>query len=180
MTKSNIPDWSAVHTIIFDFDGIFTDNKVYVSDSGHESVRCDRGDGLAFDLLRKFCIKRDWKLKCFILSRESNSVVSKRADKLKLEAVQSSIDKSKYIGNYLKSNNFDSSGLIFLGNDINDIPAMSMAGFSVVPNDSHPMVINRADLVLQKKGGEGFIRLFIELLIGAHEMSEEDLLQLLE
>ena len=42
--------WKNIHTIIFDFDGVFTDNKVYISENGKESVRCDRGDGLAFDM----------------------------------------------------------------------------------------------------------------------------------
>ena len=43
-----------IHTIIFDFDGVFTDNKVYIDKSGNELVKCDRSDGFAFDLLRRF------------------------------------------------------------------------------------------------------------------------------
>ena len=52
MTNFKIPEWRSIHTLVFDFDGIFTDNKVFVDQDGKESVRCDRADGLAFDILR--------------------------------------------------------------------------------------------------------------------------------
>ena len=54
MSDIQLPDWRSVHTIVFDFDGVFTDNKVWTDQNGQESVCCDRGDGLAFDILRKF------------------------------------------------------------------------------------------------------------------------------
>ena len=57
MLKSNFElKWKDFHTLIFDFDGVFTNNKVYVDEIGKEFVKCDRSDGLAFDILRKFLI----------------------------------------------------------------------------------------------------------------------------
>ena len=50
MPDKKLPDWRDLHTIVFDFDGVFTDNKVWVDQNGVESVRCDRGDGLGFDI----------------------------------------------------------------------------------------------------------------------------------
>ena len=64
MPETAIPDWQSIHTIVFDFDGVFTDNKVWVDQDGKESVRCDRGDGLAFEVLRRFVSQRNWKLEC--------------------------------------------------------------------------------------------------------------------
>ena len=52
--KKNTISWRNIHTIVFDFDGVFTDNKVYTNQDGKESVCCDRGDGLGFDILRNF------------------------------------------------------------------------------------------------------------------------------
>ena len=72
MPDSNLPKWFETHTIIFDFDGVFTDNKVTIREDGLEEVSCNRGDGLAFDILRKFIKKENWNLKYFILSKETN------------------------------------------------------------------------------------------------------------
>ena len=59
MLKSNFElKWKDFHTLIFDFDGVFTNNKVYVDEIGKEFVKCDRSDGLAFDILRKFQEKK--------------------------------------------------------------------------------------------------------------------------
>ena len=76
MHDTQIPSWHLIHTIVFDFDGVFTDNKVWVHQDGSESVRCDRGDGLAFDILRKFIKVNHWSLDYFILSTEKNEVVT--------------------------------------------------------------------------------------------------------
>ena len=74
-----------LHTIIFDFDGVFTNNKVLIDQEGRESVQCDRGDGLAIDLLRNFSKKNYWNIDFFILTTEKNKVVLSRAKKLKLQ-----------------------------------------------------------------------------------------------
>ena len=179
MSDKKLPDWKDVHTIVFDFDGVFTDNKVWVDQNGVESVRCDRGDGLGFDLLRSFIQKNNWDLQYFILSKEVNPVVSARAQKIQVDCIQSTSDKAGHLKKHLMNNNLDSDGLIYLGNDLNDLAAMKIAGFSIAPVDSHPLILNQADLVLQKKGGNGFVREFIEMLIGLERMSVTEISYLL-
>lgn len=179
MLDKRLPNWTDVHTIVFDFDGIFTDNKVWVDQNGIESVRCDRGDGLGFDLLRAFERKRNWAPNYFILSKEKNPVVSARAEKLKINCVQSMSDKADYLENYLDENNLSAEGLVYLGNDLNDLAAMQIAGFSIAPVDSHPLILNQANLVLPRKGGNGFVREFIEMLIGLERMSATEISNLL-
>jgi YrbI family 3-deoxy-D-manno-octulosonate 8-phosphate phosphatase len=179
LTEKKIPDCEIIHTIVFDFDGVFTDNKVWVDQNGVESVRCDRGDGLGFDLLRAFTKKNNWSLKCLILSKERNSVVSVRAKKIQIDFVQSVQDKSDYLSNYLEKNNLSPRGLVYVGNDLNDLTAMQIAGFSVAPSDAHRMILDRADLVLPQRGGDGFVRAFIELLIGIDSMSFREISELL-
>jgi len=168
--------WKNIHTIVFDFDGIFTNNKVYVDQNGVESIRCDRGDGLGFDMLRNFMEFQNWPLEYFILSKEKNYVVSVRSQKLGIDCVQSITKKSDYISYYLKKKKLNFKGLVYLGNDLNDLLIMNMAGFSVAPIDAHPVIIKQADLVLQKKGGDGFVRAFIELLIGIKDMSMNEII----
>ena len=97
MSPTAIPAMETIHTIAFDFDGVFTDNKVWVDQEGHESVRCDRGDGLALDMVRAF--KRQGKLdaELFVLSKESNPVVLQRARKLKLDCQHCVGDKLTFM-----------------------------------------------------------------------------------
>ena len=71
-----------IQAVVFDFDGVFTDNRVIVSSTGEEFVVCDRGDGMGTGLLKNAGIKM------LILSKEQNSVVSARAKKLNLEVIQ--------------------------------------------------------------------------------------------
>ena len=160
------PDCSSVHTIVFDFDGVFTDNKVYVDENGAESVRCDRADGLAMDFLRHYQDEGHLNARIFILSREKNPVVLARAKKIGIECKHGVGDKLEFLQRYLKrlhaKKRTPLAGVIFLGNDLNDLPLMRAAGFAVAPSDAHPRVRAIADAVLLHKGGEGFVRAFVE------------------
>ena len=94
MSKSNsILKWNKLHTLIFDFDGVFTNNKVYLDETGKETIRCDRSDGLAFDILRKFRELNNWEVEYFILSKEKNQVVIRRSEKLKVKCFNGVIFK---------------------------------------------------------------------------------------
>jgi len=178
LPDKTLPDWKDVHTIVFDFDGVFTDNKVWVDQNGVESVRCDRGDGLGFDLLRAFKKANNWDPNYFILSKEKNPVVTVRAGKLHIDCVQAMPDKAVYLANYLDENKLSTEGLVYLGNDLNDLAAMQMAGFSVAPSDAHAVILDQANLIFPQKGGDGFVRAFIELLIGIGKMSADEVAEL--
>jgi len=177
LPSKTLPPIAKIHTVAFDFDGVFTDNKVWVDQDGRESVRCDRGDGLAFDFVRAFQRIENVKIDFFILSKETNPVVLARAKKLKLDCHHGVGDKLGFMTNYLANRtsadtrSFD--GLVYLGNDLNDLPLMRRAGFAVAPADAHPMVCKIAHLVMPQNGGEGFVRAFIELLLGINHLSQE-------
>ena len=174
-----LPSPISVHTVVFDFDGVFTDNKVWVDQRGRESVRCDRGDGLAFDLLRAY--QRHEKLHCdfFILSKESNPVVLARAHKLKLDCHHGIRDKLTFLQQDVRrrfpGDETPLEGIVYLGNDLNDLPIMRRVGYAVAPADAHPRVKEVAHLVLQERGGDGFVRAFIEQWLGIDRMTLEEL-----
>ena len=109
-----LPHWSTIHTIIFDFDGVFTDNSVIVASNGLEHVVCSRLDGLGLDILRNYSNDVSWKLTTFVLSTEKNPVVAARCSKLKLDCVQGVSDKQSYIQQYLHQNNISSEGSKFI------------------------------------------------------------------
>jgi 3-deoxy-D-manno-octulosonate 8-phosphate phosphatase (KDO 8-P phosphatase) len=181
LSEKNL-DLTQIHTVAFDFDGVFTDNKVWVDQDGRESVRCDRADGLAFDMLRAFQQQEKLKFDCFILSKEPNPVVLSRAKKLKLPCYHGITNKLLFMEEYLIQKNHQKNffeGLLYVGNDLNDFSLMSYAGYAIAPHDAHPMIRNIADLVLTKRGGEGCVREVIEHLIGIDLLSKEKLHELI-
>ena len=145
--------------IVFDFDGVFTDNAVYVSEDGLEMVRCSREDSLGINMLQAH------NLPMLILSTESNPVVAARAKKLKLEVFQSCNNKRQFLEDYLHEHNLPAREIVYIGNDLNDLDAMRLVGFSVCPADAHEAVREHCDLVLSKKGGHGAVRELCELAL---------------
>ena len=172
-----------VHTITFDFDGVFTNNKVWVDQNGAETVRCDRGDGLALNIFESYCKQNDLDIKTFILTKETNPVVHKRAHKLGIDCYGSEDNKAEFLDKWLRKEHPHADqdpweGLIYLGNDFNDLECMKRAGCSVAPLDAHPKVKEIASVVLDRCGGEGFVRHFFELFLKIDEMETEELIKL--
>ena len=171
------PRLAGVHTIAFDFDGVFTDNKVYVTEDGKESVRCDRADGLGIDMLRAATQRGMLRADIFILSKERNPVTLARAKKLHLTCHAGCDDKVAFMQRHLRAARPDDSrpfaGVIYVGNDLNDMALMRLAGFSVAPVDAHEQVQRIASVVLAKRGGEGFVRAFVEKLLDIDNLASE-------
>ncbi len=177
------PDIKAFHTLAFDFDGVFTDNRVWVGQDGRESVCCDRRDGLAIDLMRAFIASSHSSMEMMVLSTEANPVVAARARKLGLDCRQSVGDKLQFMRQYLAEQYPDEDqplrGLIYLGNDLNDLALMRAAGYAVAPGDAHPRVLAVADLVLAQKGGDGFVRALVEYILDIDKMMDADIEKLI-
>ena len=146
-----------IDAFIFDFDGVLTNNLVFVDQDGKELVSCNRSDGLAFDVLRKL------KKPSYILSTEKNPIVSARAKKLKIKAIQGVEDKVQELLSLAKTNKYNLNRVLYVGNDINDYKAMKLCGYSACPSDSHEKIRSIATFVLQKKGGNGVIRELLEV-----------------
>lgn len=151
---------SVVSCLIMDFDGVHTDDQVYVDQDGRESVRCSRSDGFGIDLL-----KSKTAVTPIILSRETNPVVSARARKLGIEVFQSVMAKEQALQTLIEERNLNPQELIYIGNDLNDLVVLPLVGYFVCPADAHPQVLRRADLVLRHAGGKGAIREIVEKIL---------------
>ena len=182
MTKTiETTTWHDFHTIIFDFDGVFTNNLVYVGEDMKEFVSCNRSDGLGIKMLKNYAKKNNWQLDIFILSTEENPVVKARANKLNINCFQGISNKYKFIRDYFKKN-FNENNLskvIYLGNDLNDLEIMNKVGLSIAPKDAHPLVIKLADFVINKDGGDAFVREVVELIINLNKMSFTEIVDLI-
>ncbi len=148
-----------IDALIFDFDGVLTNNRVYLNQDGQEIVCCHRGDGLAFDVFRKI------GLDAYILSTEKNPVVSARGKKLKVPVLQGIGDKVDAINKLSCDKEIDLSRVLYIGNDLNDLSAMLLCGYSACPQDSHQQIIENAKVVLQSNGGEGVAREIAEKIL---------------
>jgi 3-deoxy-D-manno-octulosonate 8-phosphate phosphatase (KDO 8-P phosphatase) len=156
MKKGKQLDCQQLEAIVFDFDGVLTDNRVFVDEDGREMVCCHRGDGLAFDVLKKT------HLQLFIMSTETNLVVTCRGEKLGIPVYQSTKDKKSSLESLAPEKKFNLGKTLFVGNDLNDYQVMQLCGFSACPSDSHPKIIETASIVLKKKGGKGVVRELVE------------------
>ena len=175
-----IPNIRDIRLLIFDFDGVFTNNKVMVDENGLESVICDRSDGLSIDWLNLYKQRGDLDAEFIIISQETNIVVAKRAIKLNIPYIHSASNKYDILKSHYKISEEEYKSLlkktIYLGNDVNDLRMMKEVGYAVAPSDAHYLVRKYADLVLNEKGGEGFVRKFVEILLGITEMSHEQVI----
>ncbi|MBF0180437.1 MAG: HAD hydrolase family protein [Magnetococcales bacterium] len=149
-----------VDAVVFDFDGVLTDNRVLVRQDGIESVTCSRGDGMGLGLLRKAGIP------VFIMSTETNPVVSARAAKLKLPVMQAVEDKGSALLALCEREGFAPERILFVGNDINDLPAFRVAGYPVAVGDAMPVVKQAAWRVLRSHGGAGVVRELMQDVLG--------------
>jgi len=152
---------ASVRLIAFDFDGVFTDNTVYVTQEGIEFVRCWRSDGLGLARLLGLGVQ------AFIISTEANPVVTMRAQKLKLPCKQGVEDKAAAILATCRDLQVPSQQTMFVGNDINDIPAFQVIGIPVGVADAHPEIYPYVLYRTQRPGGFGAVREICDLVVNA-------------
>lgn len=154
-----IDRWTEIRLIVSDFDGVMTDNRAWVDEMGKETVCVSRADGQAVHMLR------DMGIELAIMSTETNGVVGKRAEKLKVECIQGVSDKAECLKEYCLEKNILLQNVAYVGNDINDYGAMQIAGVRIAPQDAYGGVKSIADYVTEAKGGYGVIREIAELIL---------------
>ena len=145
--------------IAFDFDGVFTDNSVYVSQDGVESVRCLRSDGLGLAKLSAIGVD------ALIISTESNPVVTTRAKKLKLRCIQDCPEKLVALRDVVLEAGATLADAAFVGNDINDRSCLEAVGLPIVVADSHPDVLPLGRYRTVTRGGYGAVREICDMIV---------------
>jgi YrbI family 3-deoxy-D-manno-octulosonate 8-phosphate phosphatase len=148
-----------IKLIVYDFDGVMTNNKVYVDQNGTEMIQVNRADGLGVSEIKKYGIDQ------LIFSTETNPVVSERAKKLNIPCLQGVDNKKVAIIDYCKKNNYELQTVAYVGNDINDKNAMEIAGVTFCPADAHESIKSIANYILKTKGGNGVIRELLDFII---------------
>jgi YrbI family 3-deoxy-D-manno-octulosonate 8-phosphate phosphatase len=150
-----------VKLVIMDFDGVVTDNRVWTDENGRETVPASRSDSMHIKRLHELGIET------LILSSEPNPVVAARAKKMGVEAIHNvgMQDKGRVMRQVIERKNISAEDVIYIGNDLNDLPCFEIAGWSVAVADAYPEVIRAADFVLSKPGGYGAVRELCEIIL---------------
>ncbi len=148
-----------IKLIIYDFDGVMTNNQFILDSKGNESVTLNRGDGLAITFFKKLNINQ------IILSSEKNKIVNTRAKKLNIECFSGIDNKLNFLLKYIKEIKINPRDCCYVGNDINDFETMSICGYKFCPNDSNKKIKKIAHKVFKSKGGDGVIREMLDLIV---------------
>ena len=145
-----------VRLAVFDFDGVFTDNRVWVNEAGEELLACSRSDGLGLRRLDEVGVRY------LIVSTEPNPIVGARAVKLNAECVQGVDDKLAVVFERTEELGVALEDTAYVGNDINDADCLRAVGLPVVPADAWPEIRPLAQWVLTRSGGAGCVREFCD------------------
>ena len=150
-----------IRLVVFDFDGVFSDNRVWTNDRGEESVACFRGDTAGLRRLDEVGVEY------FILTSETNDAVPARARKIRSDCVRGIDDKLPVLHAELESRGYSLAETAYVGNDINDAECLRAVGVSVAPADAWPEVKAIAQWVLSRSGGHGCVREFCDAVWAA-------------
>ncbi len=158
--KAPRPFPKQVKMLVMDFDGVLSDNRVWTDETGKESIAANRSDGLGIEMLQQA-----GGVEIFVISREENPVVARRCEKLGIAYKKGVQSKGDALQELLAEHKIAAEHVVFLGNDTNDLACFPLVGCAVAVADSHPDVLQQADLRLSKRGGHGAVRELCDLIL---------------
>ncbi|MBS1532016.1 MAG: N-acetylneuraminate synthase family protein [Bacteroidetes bacterium] len=160
---------SGIKLMLTDCDGVLTDAGVYYGESGEQLKKFNIRDGMAVERMRNLA-----NIDTGIITGELSPSLVKRCEKLKITELHlGSKDKPAVLREILERRNLNASEVAYIGDDVNDLQAMELVGFTAAPADALSFVKEKVDYVCQAKGGEGAFRELAELLINVNRKESE-------
>lgn len=160
-----------IKLIILDVDGTMTDGGVYIDHNRIETKKFSIKDGCGIVLAHAAGIE------FMILTGRESNCVAQRARELKIEHVFQNVKhKESFIKDFMVQKQIKSENLAYIGDDLNDLYAMRLAGYTACPCDAAPEIKAQCDMILNSAGGHGAVREFVEILLknnGLWEMAIE-------
>lgn len=149
-----------IKMLVLDVDGTLTDGKIYIGSQGELMKAFNVKDGLGIVKLQTQNIVP------VIITGRISGIVEQRAKELGITEVHQGIeDKVKVLRQIADKYQYDLKELAYIGDDENDIESMKLCGFVGCPRDAVDSVIQIADFVCKRNGGEGAVREFIDYLL---------------
>ena len=139
--------------LVIDVDGTMTDSGIYYDNNGNEFKRFSTRDGEAIKLARLMGIKT------IVITGRKCQATERRMEELEVDfCAQGILNKYEYMLSYLAENSISKSELGYIGDDINDVKSMGLAGYVGCPADSCKEVKRIADYISSVNGGHGAVR----------------------
>ena len=155
--RRKIPEKVAM--LILDFDGVLTDNRVWVDQEGREMVAANRSDSYGINMLREAGVET------VVISKETNPVVSARCQKMDVACLQGQDDKASALKTLFTERSMDPTRVVYCGNDDNDLPCFPLVGWAVAVADAQSKVLRQADYILGRRGGHSAVRELCDLIL---------------
>lgn len=155
-----------IRLVAFDFDGVFTDNRVYVDQDGRETVCCWRSDGVGLSRLKEIDVKT------IVITSEINPVVRKRCAKLGIDCITGCKDKLSALKSVMNRRGLSPEDVCFVGNDLPDLECLKYVGHPVAVKGSADEVLKVAKYTTKREGGSGAVREVCDLIYKAHKRRE--------
>jgi 3-deoxy-D-manno-octulosonate 8-phosphate phosphatase (KDO 8-P phosphatase) len=156
------PRWRGVRALIMDVDGVLTDGGLYYTEHGDELKRFDVRDGQGLVLLRQAGILTA------IVTGKRTTLVARRADELGIAEVHQGVtDKAATVTALLARHGVPPPAACYVGDDINDLPALALVGIAIAVADAVPIVRRAAHYITRAPGGRGAIREVCDLILAA-------------
>jgi len=155
---ARMKNFGKVKLLVLDFDGVLTNNRVYVDQNGKEMVSCWRSDGVGLERIKKLGIKT------IVISSERNPVVKKRCTKLGIPCVVGRKDKLSALKEIMEKQNLSRAEVCYIGNDIYDLECLKYVGYPVAVKNSAGEVLGVASYVTRREGGAGAVREVCDLI----------------
>ena len=153
----------AVKAIALDVDGVLTDGGVWWGPDGAEWKRFSFADIMGVSLARKA------GLLVALISGEDSPLVDRFAAKFDLVDVHKGCkDKAAALVAVAERNHLALEEICFMGDDVNDLAAMELAGLAAAPANAQPAALRQADVVTQARAGNGAVRELVDLLLSGH------------
>ena len=154
-----------IKLVLTDIDGVWTDGGMYYDQSGNELKKFNTSDSAGVLFLRLLGIPMG------IITGENTQIVQRRADKLKIERLYMGVrNKLETAEKICAELNISLQEVAFIGDDLNDAMLLKAVGFSAIPANAPDYMGKYASLRLERKGGEGAFREFVEMLLQKENM----------
>jgi len=149
-----------IKLFLTDCDGCLTDGGMYYSENGDELKKFCALDGMGIRLMRENGILVG------VVTGEDRELNRRRAKKLKLDIAEHGCkDKARIVARICKEKGIDLSELCYMGDDVNDLEAMKLAGLKVCPVNARPEIKAIADYITETHGGEGAVREVADMIL---------------
>jgi 3-deoxy-D-manno-octulosonate 8-phosphate phosphatase (KDO 8-P phosphatase) len=156
-----------IKLLLLDVDGVLTDGRIIMDDTGKELKHFDVRDGYGIRLIIRSGIQVG------IMTGRFSKVVRHRAKDLGIRMVFQKVHRKMEVYEKIKKKSrLSDREIAYMGDDIVDLPVLGKAGLAVTVRDAWEGLMKHVDYVTRRKGGEGAVRELVEIVLQAQEKWE--------